>query len=139
MSANAVKSFVGISAVSSIHDITECNPVVLHISLAQTYTQAQTYAAEREAARTAHCLPMGPVWFVVVEEKGGCSISVGSRRRSSTSLKETVDCFMHNSKRGKYVMTGRPWQNYFTCLCVAQAKLAEKKLQTTQRNRNWIL
>ena len=35
-----------------------------------------------------------------------------------------MDCRMRNSKKGKYVVTGRPGQTSFTCLCVAQAKPA---------------
>ena len=113
------------SGARSLHFSTDCNPQLLLISLSQTYTQAQRDAAEREAARAAHSLPMGPLRFVIVEEKGEYSISVGISRRSSTSVRETVDCRMPNSKKGKYVVTGRPGQTSFTCLRVAQAKLVE--------------
>ena len=68
---------------------------------------------------------MRPLRFVIVEEKGEYSISVGIRRRSSTSVKETVDCRMPYSKKGKSVVTGRPGQTSFTCLRVAQAKRVE--------------
>ena len=36
-----------------------------------------------------------------------------------------MDCRMPNSKKGNYVVTGRPGQTSFTCLRVAQAKLME--------------
>ena len=121
LSANAVHYVVEGSGARAVHYSTDCNPQLLLISLSQTYTQAQRNAAERKAARTAHSLLMGPLRVVIVEEKGEYSISVGIRRRSSTNVKETVDCRMPNSKRGKYVVTGRPGQTSFTCLCVAQA------------------
>ena len=57
------------------------------------------------------------------EEKGEYSISVGIRRRSSTSVKETVDYRMPNSKKGNYVVTGRPGQTSLTCFRLSQAKL----------------
>ena len=125
MSANAVHYFVVRSGARSVHYSTDCNPQLLLISLSQTYTQAHRDAAEREAGRAAHSLPMGPLRFVISEEKGDHSISVGIKRRSSTSVKETVECRMPNSKKGKYVVTGRPGQTSCTCLLVAQAKLVE--------------
>ena len=125
LSAEAVHYFVESSSARSLRNTSDCSPQVLLISLAQTYTQVQRDAAEREAARAAHSLPMGPLRFVVVEEKGEYSISVGIRRPLSTSVTETVDCGMPNYRKGKYVVTGRTGQTSFTCLRVAQAKLAE--------------
>ena len=63
--------------------------------------------------------------FVIMEEKGEYSIGVGIRRRSGTGLREIVDRRMPNSKKGKYVVTGRPGQTSFTCHRVAQGKRAE--------------
>ena len=125
LSANAVHYFVESSGARSVHYSTDCNPPLLLISLSQTYTEAQRNAAERGATRVAHSLPMGPLRFVLLEEKGEYSISVGIRRRWSTSVRESVDCRMPNSKKGKYVLTGRPVQTSFTCLRLAQAKLVE--------------
>ena len=68
LSANAVHYFVESSGARSLDYSTDCNPQQLLISLSQTYTQAQRDAAEREAARAAHSLSMGPLRFVIVEE-----------------------------------------------------------------------
>ena len=51
------------------------------------FVQAQRDVAKHEAARAAHSLPTGALRFVVVEEKGEYSITVGIRRRSSTSVR----------------------------------------------------
>ena len=117
--------FVESSGARSVHYSTDCNPQLLLISVSQTYTQSQRDAAEGEAARAAHSLPMGPLWFVIVDEKGEYSISVDIRSCLRTSVKVTVDCRMPNSKKGKYVVTGSHGQTSFTCLHVAQAELVE--------------
>ena len=67
LSAHAVHHFVEGSGPRSVHYSTDCNPQLLLIYLSQTYTQAQRYAAEGEAARAAHSLPMGLLRFVIVD------------------------------------------------------------------------
>ena len=122
LSAKAVQYFVKGSCARSLHNTTDCTLQLLLISLAQTYTQGQRDATECEAARAAHSLTMGPLRFLVVEEKGEYSISVSIITRSSTKVR---DCRMLNSKKGKYMGMGRPGLTSFTCLRVSQAKLAE--------------